>query len=458
MTGSAAGSASALPPGPRLPRLLQTLLIVARPVRYLGGCRRRYGPVFQVRIVGKPPIVYASTADAAECVYGADKDAALRGAVREFFEPVVGARSLVCLDGEQWARHRRLLNPLLRSRVVAGFADDIAAIAAAEIDRWPTGKPIAWHRRMDAIVLEVSLTVIFGVREEGRRERLRGLLARLVSVSTAMMATPAPVHRAVIRSPVLRRLTWLPVSRAIALRRQVDDFLLAEIADRHSSPDPGAHDLLSQLVRGDAGPRLTEPEMLDELMGLMGAGHHTTATALTWAFGQLTRHQDVMARLREDLGRGREDYLDAVVMETLRVRTVVPTAMRKLARPAALGGYAVPEGWLVTPAIPLLHTDPERWPGSGAFRPERFRRDGDAGVSAPPEWMPFGGGLRMCIGQHLAILELKIVLREALTRVSLAGVGRMAERPRNRYSMLIPSRRARLIVTGRRKPGLCGRS
>jgi cytochrome P450 family 135 len=144
----------------------------------------------------------------------------------------------------------------------------------------------------------------------------------------------------------------------------------------------------------------------------------------------------------------------------------VPTAMRKLARPAKLGGYAVPAGWLVTPAIPLLHADPARWADGGEFRPDRYRRhDGDASVCVPREWMPFGGGLRMCIGQHLAVLELKIVLREALTRVSVAATdrparrpGRPAERPRSRYSMLVPSKRARLIVTGRLIGGLCGQS
>ena len=209
------------------------------------------------------------------------------------------------------------------------------------------------------------------------------------------------------------------MNRAIALRRQIDDFLLAEIADRRRSTDPAAYDLLSQLVRGEAGPQLTEREMLDELMGLMGAGHHTTATALTWAFGQLVRHPEVMARLRKDIARGSDDYLASVVLETLRIRTVVPTAMRKLARPTVLGGYAVPAGRPVTPAIPLLHADPECWPDSGVFRPERFR--GEVGVAVPSEWMPFGGGLRMCIGQHLAVLELKIVLREALMRVGLAA-------------------------------------
>ncbi|HUY51016.1 MAG TPA: cytochrome P450 [Streptosporangiaceae bacterium] len=445
-SASAAAAVPDPPPGPRLPRLLQTVLILGRPVSYLEECRRRYGPVFQVRIIGRPPIVYVTSAELAAQVYATDQHAAVRGAVREFFAPVVGASSLICLDGEHWTRHRKRLNPLLRPRVVAAFRADIAAIAAAEIDRWPLGQPFALRPRMEAILLDVSLRAIFGVQDEVRRAALRSLLSRLIAASTAMMATPPSAHRLIVRSRLAQRLTVLPTSRAIALRRQVDEFLAGEIAARRESPGSHGRDVLSQLLCDDAGAVLTDQEILDELMALLGAGHHTTATALAWAFEQLVRHPEAMARLREDIARGSDRYLDAVVWETLRVRPVVPTATRRLTRPLALGRYAVPAGWLVTPAIPLLHGDPAIWPRSRMFQPERFLGEGMTGP-AVPEWMPFGGGLRMCIGAHLATLEIKVVLREALTRVNLASASQVTECSLNRYSMLVPSRRAQVIAT-----------
>lgn len=441
---------SAKPPGPKLPSLLQTAMILTDPVGTLDRARRRYGPVFSMKFLGFPREVFATTAELAEQVYAVDAGGGRAGEVRrQFLEPVVGQHSLLSLDGDPWWRHRRLLSPPLHGRAIAQYRDEIAAIAAEHISAWPVGRAFALRDRMQDITLEVILRLVFGIRDTDRLRRLRRLVPELVEVggSAAVLMMPPRLRARTERSRLLRRLRFLPTTRFFAVRAAVDEVLYAEIAERRAAPDPEAADVLSRLLaaRDEDGRPMSDQELRDELITLLEAGHETTATGLAWAFERLLRNEDILNRLREEVATGSEEYLEAVVKETLRSRPVVYDAPRLLDRPLLLGGYEVPAGWFAAPLISLIHRDPDAYPEPEEFRPDRFL--GPDTARANKSWMPFGGGRRYCVGAQLALLEMRVIITEVLNRVELSAPDPTPEAPKMKHVTYVPAAKTRVVVT-----------
>ncbi|MGH2985228.1 MAG: cytochrome P450, partial [Solirubrobacterales bacterium] len=296
--------------------------------------------------------------------------------------------------------------------------------------------------RMQAVTLEVILRAVFGVTDPARLERLRGLLAGML----ANMASP----RLQLRLLLARRLGRPdPIED---LRRQsavVDDLLHAEIAERRADPGLGERDdILSMLVgaRFEDGQGMGDDELRDQLITLLLAGHETTATALAWTLDLLLRNPAPMARLRAELEHEEDGYLRAVIAEALRLRPVVPLAGRRLGSELRAGRYLLPPGTDVTPAIWLAHTRADAYPEPLEFRPERF-------LDGAPEtyaWIPFGGGVRRCLGAAFAEFEMGIVLRELLRRCDLRGARSAPERIARRNITFSPRRGTPVIVTARR--------
>jgi cytochrome P450 len=442
------------PPGPRLPKLIQTALFLYDPIRVLESNRRRYGPVFRLRFAGYQPEVFVATAELAEQVYAVDNGGGRAGEVRRLFlEPVVGRDSLLCLDGEDWKRHRKLLSPPMHGRAISGYRDEIAAIAAENIGRWPVGAAFPLRDRMQEITLEVILRLVFGIRDNDRLIRLRELIPELIDVggSTALVMMPPRMRAWTERSRLLRHVSFLPTTRFVKVRAAVDEILYDEIARRRAGSAPEATDVLSRLLaaRDEDGQAMSDQEIRDELLTLVVAGHETTATGLAWAFDRLLRTDTVLTRLREEIAAGEEEtYLDAVVKEVLRSRPVVFDAPRLLDAPLRLGAHEVPAGWFAAPLIALIHRDPDAYPEPDVFRPERFLGDGAA--LAAKSWMPFGGGRRYCAGAQLALLEMRVIIREILRRVDLDGVGAAPERPRMKHVTYVPAHGTRVRVRARR--------
>ncbi|NUW32697.1 cytochrome P450 [Nonomuraea sp. SMC257] len=420
-----------IPPGPRLPAAAQTAWFMADPVGFFESCHRRYGPVFTARYVGFPPEVYVATGELAEQVYRTDLGGGRAGeARRDFLEPLVGAHSVLTLDGDPWWAHRKLLTPPLRARQVAGYHDEITEIAAERIAAWPLGRPFTLRERMQDITLEVILRLIFGIRDAARLTRLRRLLPGLLHAGSAMTVAMAPPG---LRS-VLGRVPFAPYRRFLRLKADVDAILYDEIARRRAAP--GGTDVLGRLLETELG----DEEIRDELITMLLAGHETTATGLAWAFERLLRLPAVLERLPDD-----EEYLDAVVREVLRVRPVVYEAPRLLDAPLRLGEHEVPAGWYAGPSIPLVHHDPAVWDEPQEFRPERFL----GGQQHTRSWMPFGGGRRFCVGAQLALLEMRVIIREVLRRLDLSVTDPAPEARRLKNVTLAPARRTRVVARAR---------
>jgi cytochrome P450 family 135 len=463
------------PPGSRLPAAAQTALMLLDPVGGFERAQRRYGPMFQVRLLGFPPEVLVTTAELAEPIYALDAGGGRAGEVRrEFLEPAVGRNSLLTLDGEPWWRHRRLLSPPLHGKAIERYRDEIAEITAAAIATWPLDRPFALRDRMQEITLEVILRLVFGIRDTRRLTELRTLLPRLVDVSGAtlsVMMMPSELRTRLERAAWLRRLRFLPSTRFFAVRDEVDRLLYDEIARRRASGGSGATDVLSRLLaaRDDAGRPLGDEELRDELVTMLEAGHETTATALAWTFERLLREPAVLSRLRAELDAAPEGddasgagaradegaggtYLDAVVKESLRARPVVYDAPRLLDAPLTLGGYDIPAGWYVGPLISLIHRDPKPFPRPDEFRPERFlAEDGNDPRLAAKAWMPFGGGRRYCAGAQLALLEMRVIIAEVLRRLDLRAPDPAPERQSMKHVTLVPARRTRVVARARRR-------
>ena len=428
----------ALPPRVRLPSIVQVAAFLADPVSFLERSRNRYGDVFEVHFTGMGRFVYIADPALVKQVFAADRDIGLAGeARRPFMEPLLGSQSLLTTDGEQWERQRKLIGPPFHGELIENYRQQIHDIAVAEVERWPDGETIAMRPRMQNITLEVILRLVFGIEDAARLERLSELLPSLAAQGAWLFWLPQNL-----------RAEWFPpVKRLFATLAEVDAILFDEIGRRRADPDVADRDdILSLLVAaGDAD----DQELRDELMTLLAAGHETTATSLAWAFERLARHPDVVERIRAEDG---EEYLDAVVKETLRVRPVITDVIRKLKAPMQLGSWEIPVDRHPTPAIVLVQRDRRIHDDPLAFRPERF-----IGNSATfGGWIPFGGGRRRCVGSHMALLEMKVVIAAVLERVDIAAPEPRGERARMHHITLVPSKGARVTVHPRGAPGTNG--
>ncbi len=433
---------NALPPEPKSSPLVQTLRWAFRPLPFMQDCRERYGESFSVRFLGfERPMVMISDPAAIKALY-TDRAHGLPPGRNIVLEPVLGSKSVLLLEGTEHLARRRVMLPPFHGERMRAYEPVVEEIVGAEIDSWPLEREFPVHSRMQAITLEVILQVVFGVSEGPRLDRLREMLA------TVLNETASPTAQLV--GLATRRFGGRgPWARFEGQLKAVDELLLAEIAEHRERPDlEQRDDVLSMLIqaRFEDGEAMSDTELRDQLMTLLLAGHETTATALAWAFDLLLRHPEPLRRLRESLEAGEDEYLRATISETLRLRPVVPLAGRRLATELEADGLTLPAGTDVTPAIWLAHTRADVYPEPFAFRPERFLDDAPDTYA----WIPFGGGVRRCLGASFAEFEMRIVLREVLTRCELRKASPLPEKTGRRNITLSPRDGTPVVVTARR--------
>ncbi|HSJ18650.1 MAG TPA: cytochrome P450 [Solirubrobacterales bacterium] len=430
-----------LPPGPRAPAVVNTANLVRRPLESLLGWHRRYGDVFTVDYLIFGTGVYVADPAAIRDLLTGDQSDLRAGEANEPLAPLVGAESVLVLDGAEHLRQRRLLLPPFQGSAVHAFRDVIRDVAAAEVERWSPGSEIVMRDRMRALTFEVICRAVFGVVEPERIERLRAVLLPVMDIGPFTSFLPRPLRRDL--GPLS---PWGRLQRRL---RRADELLYAEIDRRRLEPGlEERKDVLSLLLRArdEDGAPMTETELRDELMTMLLAGHETTATALAFAFDLLLRHPHVLARLRDELATdaGDDDYLDAVVTESLRLRPVIDAAERTLTKPRVVGGYELPPGIRVYPAIVVVQRREDLYPEADRFRPERFL-DGGAESYA---WLPFGGGIRRCIGAALAQAEMAEVIRTVVSSVELRPVRPQADPVVMKGITLVPRHGTPVAVQG----------
>jgi cytochrome P450 len=420
------------PPGPRTPAALQTLEWVLRPVGLMERCQAEYGDLFTLRL-GPARVVMMSDPAHVRQVFQGNPTTLRMGDINGLFRAILGSHGLLLADGAEHMRQRKLMLPPFHGDRMRSYGRTMEEIAEREVSSWPVSEPFQLLPRIQSITVDVILRTVFGQADERLRALTVELLHRCQSYSTML---PQLRRRLAGHSP------WAKLMSCLA---KVDQLLYQEIAHRRAAGIRG-DDVLSMLL--DAvdhdGNGMTDEELRDELLTLLIAGHETTASALAFCFERLLRHPDVVERLIDELSWGGEDYMNAVIKETLRLRPVLPIVARKTTEPFELGERLLPTGSVLMPSVYLVHRHPAYWDDAEAFRPERF-------LGRQPDtyaWIPFGGSVRRCLGASFAQFEMRTVLRTVLSRVVLAAQPQ-DERIVRRSFTFAPASGAEVVVVRR---------
>ncbi len=437
-----------------MPAAALTLVWALAPTWLMDRCARTLGEAFTLTFAprGLKRVMYSDPA-AVKTGCTAPPEVAPSAAGSSPVAPVVGASSVLVLTGPEHMRQRKLLLPPFHGERMREYEDVIVEATRRDMAGWQLGRPMRLQRHTRLITLEVILRAVFGVEAE-RMEPLKAAITDLFEPVNVLA-----VLRAVMSRPSGERPTGA-IGRALD---RLDALIYAEIERRRRERDVEQRaDILSLLLlaRDEDGERMTDAELRDELVTLLLAGHETTATSVAWALERLVRHPDKLARLTAEIDAGREgggeEYMTAVVNETLRVRPVVPLVVRMLTQELQVGSYVLPEGTRVVPSIYLTNRNPRVYEDPKEFRPERFLDATGGRAINSFSWIPFGGGIRRCIGASFALLEMKVILRTMLSelqpRVPDGRRWRRGELIRRRAITLVPARGAS-VVWERRSPG-----
>lgn len=431
---------SPYPPGPRWPAPVQSVLFQFHRTWLLPAMARRYGDVFSLRL---PPcvdhLVVFSRPEHIKEIFAADPRDLRAGEGNQSLRPVMGEHSLLLTDEAEHARTRRLLMPAFNGASLRCYREMVTNIACAEVAQWNSSELRALDR-LNALTLEVIMRVVFGVTDAHTREELAPRLHRMVDMS--------PI---VLLGWVLPGLHGIgPWKRFRDNQKRIDVLLYAEINRRRHAADLDQRtDVLSKLLQvgqqGDDAP-LTDAELRDQLVTLLLAGHETTSAALAWTLHELARNPDLQRRAHLAAQENDDKYLEAVLKESLRLHPVIAATARTLARDQVIGGWHLPKGTVVNASILLAHQRLDSYSDAKTFRPDRFL---DNEVE-PNTWLPFGGGVRRCIGAGFSLMEGTAILREILTRFTFtASAGDRSERGRVRNITTVPRRGARIAITRR---------
>jgi cytochrome P450 len=440
--------ATALPKPPvvPLPRVTQMLRFNQRQIEYVFAARRRLGDVWRMRTSMPGGPVVTSHPDHVRSLFTAKPEQAPSLTGESPLRPILGTGSVLTAVGSRHMRQRKLLLPPFHGEAIERYTAMIAAAAEREIDSWPLDRPFALAPRMQAITLDVIMAGIFGIEGRPQRgtpeHRMRTTIRRLVNASTSRLAQLGELlnmasEEAIGPMKVAIDLLDRPTYAVIEARRR--DERLTE-----------RRDILSLLLRAETeeGERMNDKEVRDELLTLVLAGHETTANSLSWAWERLVRNPEAHEALREAVRRGEnaEERVEATIVETMRSRPVVPFIGRRVTVPWQLGEYGVSADTPVGMSILLVHHREDLYPSPFEFRPERWLGGRKPGTY---EWIPFGGGIRRCLGAALAMAEMRVVLEAMARRLDHEAAEPEPERALHRNVTMIPARGGRVVLRHR---------
>lgn len=439
-----------LPPGPRMPSALQAAGWALRPLAFMDRCAERYGEIFTLRVRRSRPWVFLTNPEHVKQVFTTDAHLLRAGAgeANPLLGPLLGSRSVMLQDEPTHMTDRKRILPSFHGQRMHDYGEMMADVARREIDRWPLGEPFELWPRMQAISLEVVMRAVFS---DVGGERLELLRRRMVDLTNWVNN---PGRLALLAAVGERSMTANPNFRNVM--RPVEQLVLEEVRQRRAAGDGERHeDILAMLERtGDAdGVPMDDKKMRDELVTFLSDG--PTATSLAWAFERLLRHPDKLARLRAEVLAGEsEEYVDAVVKETLRLCPAVPVVMRRLTESMQLAGYTLPPDTIVAPCVYLMHRRADLYPQPRSFQPERFLGEEGGRAINTYTWIPFGGGVRRCVAVVFAQLEMKRVIQTVLSEVELRPAASRSEGAARSSVSFAPDGGATVIATRRRAAGV----
>lgn len=449
-----------LPNTLKTPFFLQMLQVVANPVRFLEKAAQQYPDIFTAKVTGfgENQVIVIHPQGIEEILTNTKKFAA-PGNVNKMMKPLLGEHSLVMLERERHKQRRKLLMPsFYGDRMRQAYGQLIVNITEKVFSQLPIDKPFSARTAMKDIALQIILEAVFGLYEGERYQQLKHLISVMLEDLLG-----SPLTSSLLFFPSLQKDlgSWSPWGKLVRHQQQIYELLYAEIAQRRAQPDPNRVDIFSLLIsaRDEEGKPMTEQELRDELITLLVGGHETTATGLAWALYWIHKLPSVHSKLLEELDSlgdspdpmsiFRLPYLTAVCNESLRIYPVIPmTFTRVVQEPVELLGHPLEPGTEVVGCIFLTHQREDLYPDPKQFRPERFLER----QFSPYEFLPFGGGARRCIGEALALFEMKLVLATALSRYELALFDHRPEQPQRQRLTIAPGNGVKMVITGQRAP------
>ena len=440
------GAPFAIPPGLEGNKARNALQFGTRPLKFMMRAREEAGENFRLHLpIRNERFVVTAHPDHVRSLFTAKPDLAPTMTGESPLRPILGPNSVLTSLGDRHMRQRKLLLPPFHGDAVRRYADMIGEVVDAEIDRWPIGKPFALAPRMQAITLDVIMSAIFGIEGRPQRgtpeEKLRSTVRRFLAWSAN------PAWAAVELYNIGRTEPRGPMRTVV---NALDRAFYAVIHARRAVPEADrGDDVLSLLMaaRDEDGEPMTDSDLRDELMALVLAGHETTANSLSWTFERLVRTPAAYDQLRLLVRSGEGDaYVEATIHEGMRVRPVIPIIVRRVKVPWQLGEWRVPAETAVVISILLVHHREDVYPDPFEFRPERF-----LGVKPGTyTWIPFGGGIRRCLGAALAMAEQRVVLEAIARRTDLAPAREGPEKDWQRNVTMIPRKGGRVVLESRK--------
>lgn len=445
-----------LPDGPQSSPLLQTYYWLTDPLGFMERCRQRYGDIFTVRIGPLfTPQIFISDPQLIQQVFATDSKKLDSGEEAGIKSPMLGRQSMLALAGQSHRRQRKLLMPPFHGERMRTYSQLICDVTEQVTSDWKVGEPFSARPFMQEISLQIILKAVFGLEESSRYDKLRKSITALLNPkSLALLALT------ILFPPMQQDFgAWSPWGQLMRQIGQIDDLIYAEVAERREHPDPSRTDILSLMMaaRDEQGQPMSNVELRDELMTLLLAGHETVAIALAWALYWVHNQPEVREKLLQELKTvgDRSDasailrlpYLSAFCSETLRIYPVGMLALNRVVKsPLQIGDYQFDPGMLLVPCIYLTHHREDLYPQAHLFRPERFLERS----FAASEYLPFGGGNRVCIGLAFAHLEMKLVLATILSNWQLELANKNPVKPTRKGALLSPSQGVRMVASGRR--------
>lgn len=408
---------------------------------------KRLGPVVALPVLGFGPVVAVADAALAKEVFTAKPDVLLGGEGVGPAAAIYGSESMFVQEEPEHLRRRRLLTPPLHGAALDDYVPVMEAATRAAMATWPVGTPMRMLDAARELTLDVIIQVMFGVDDPAEVRRLGDPFDELLALA---ISPETPLRYALRKVGALR--TW---GRLGAINRLIDEIVFGLIAERRANPRPGGG-ILSMLVdaRSEDGESLSDREIRADLITLVLAGHETTATTLAWLVDLLLHHPQAMELVRAEAHSGASAFTEAVINETLRLRPPAPITGRMTAGHYRLGDYTLEPGTRIVLLLDVINRDPESYPDPDEFRPERF-------VGARPHpyaWVPFGGGVKRCIGASFSMCELVTVLHTMLREGRLQPVSSRLETPRSGATpVLVPRNGTRVYFAHetRSQPVVC---
>ncbi|MFP5269293.1 cytochrome P450 [Coleofasciculus sp.] len=436
------------PDGPKAPPWWQKIQWITNPLDYMDAAGQRYGDIFNAPVLGNHScLLFVSHPQALQQIFTNDTKQ-FTAPPNRLLQPIVGDHSIFVLEGDRHRRERKLLMPPFHGERIRTYGTLICDLTEKVMRQLRPGQTFIARSLVQKISLELILNAVFGIHDPERFGQLNAL------ISTLMDQFKSPFTSGLLFFPALQK-DWTPWGSLRRLQQQIAQLIYAEIRERRQQKDSSGSDILTLLLsaQDEEGKPMTDEELHDELFTLLLAGHETTATAIAWALYWVYRSPDVQKKLLQELDSlgqeadpldiARLPYLTAVCHETLRIYPVaVLTVPRTVKEPVELMGYQLQPGTQVYGCIYLTHHRQDLYPQSDQFKPERFLER----KFSPYEFLPFGGGTRRCIGEALALFEMKLVLAKIVSQYQLTLAQQQPERPQRRGATLAPSTGVRLIM------------